>query len=193
MKRPRGRPIAVSSSPITTRPVPVIAATFIAWAFAAALGATAIVVVASFEQQVELGSASGPQATYMLGVVTVLVVSAILLGLGALATWLRETDMILVFTLWSIAVGVVCLAAIGEPSGPARLALYALVAAAAAAPVVLLLLPEARGWLPAIPLHPVVLVLLFGPLVGPALIAVRRRENERFGVEPHSLEGRTTA
>lgn len=187
MKPRRGRPIAVRSSTTTPRPVPVIAAALIAWAIAASLVASAVISVATFEHRAGIGSVEArPEASYMLAVVTVLSISAILLALGALATWLRKTDMLLVFALWMIIAGALILGAT-EAGGPARLGLYLLAAAAAAAPIALLLLPDARAWLPAIPLHPVVLILLFGPLVGGMLIVVRHRENERFGVPPRAV------
>ncbi|MDO7882538.1 hypothetical protein [Antiquaquibacter soli] len=164
------------------RPASVTTALALAASYAVALSAYAVALALIAEQSLELTTAER-RAPVALATVTVLLTAAALVALGALATWRRKTDMLLVFALWLVAlgaIGVAVSAVVADAPGLAAISVAA--AAAAAAPIVLLLRRSARAWLPPIPLHDAVLVIVFGPVIGFALIAARHREDARLGL-----------
>lgn len=164
------------------RPASVIAAVAVSAAYAVALIAFAVATAVGFEQSTELARAT-QRGPFALAAVTVLCIGGALIGLGALATWLRKTDMLLLFALWLVAVGAAVLPT--QPTGhgsPLTVLVRVAVIAAATVPVVLLLRRSARGWLPPIPLHDAVLVIVFGPFLGVALVSTRQRQDARMGL-----------
>ncbi|MGX5679873.1 hypothetical protein [Schumannella luteola] len=167
---------------MSRRPASVSIAALAAWVLAGALAVGAVVIAATDSQPLEV-AATGGRPPLALAAVTLLCTAAALVTLGALAAWQRKTDLLLVFALWLVLLGAIGLstiaAAIGDPvTGGLGLA----TGAASALPIVLLLRRSARAWLPPIPLHDAVIVLLFGPVVGLALIAARHRDDARLGL-----------
>lgn len=171
-----------SVSVFSRRPASITAAALLGWAYALALVVYAVRVGLQAGDSVAWGSPVA-QPPVALAAVTGLAVGAALLALGSLALWQRKTGMLLVFALWVVGVGATCLAYSAAVHGSTAAVVVRLLAAAATAvPIVLLLRRRALAWLPPIPLHDAVLVIVFGPIVGLALIAARQREMVRLGI-----------